>query len=152
MPSRLTSSAVRDMHANLSPTNAYFRFFNFSPRAPQREAERVSRPADDEHVALLALLHGELVGVATYEPAGTPGRAEIAFAVSDDMHGRGVATLLLEHLVSVARQRNLVAFQAETLPDNYAMQRRLRRRRAPGRAPFRRRSRRADVPAAGARR
>ena len=114
--------AVRDMHANLSPTNAYFRFFNFSPRAPQREAERVSRPADDEHVALLALLHGELVGVATYEPAGTPGRAEIAFAVSDDMHGRGVATLLLEHLVSVARQRNLVAFQAETLPDNYAMQ------------------------------
>jgi hypothetical protein len=58
--------AVRDMHANLSPTNAYFRFFNFSPRAPQREAERVSRPADDEHVALLALLHGELVGVATY--------------------------------------------------------------------------------------
>jgi acyl-CoA synthetase (NDP forming)/GNAT superfamily N-acetyltransferase len=114
--------AVRDMHANLSPTNAYFRFFNFSPRAPQREAERVSRPADDEHVALLALLHGELVGVATYEPAGTPGRAEIAFAVSDDMHGRGVATLLLEHLVSVARQRDLVAFQAETLPDNYAMQ------------------------------
>ena len=35
--------AVRDMHANLSPTNAYFRFFNFSPRAPQREAERVLR-------------------------------------------------------------------------------------------------------------
>ena len=39
------------------------------------------------------------------------------------MHGRGVATLLLEHLVSMARQRRLTAFAAETLPDNLAMQR-----------------------------
>lgn len=34
-----------------------------------------------------------------------------------------VATLLFEHLVSIARQRGLTAFEAETLPDNYAMQR-----------------------------
>ncbi len=117
------AAAVREMHANLSPDNAYFRFFNLSPRAPEREAKRVCRPEDDRHVALLALLSGELVGVATYEATDRPGRAEIAFAVSDDMHGRGIATLLLEHLVSMARQRSLIAFEAETLPDNYAMQR-----------------------------
>ena len=116
------ADAVREMHANLSPGNAYFRFFNLSPRAPDREAKRVSRPENEDHVALLALLGNKLVGVATYELTNKPGRAEIAFAVSDDMHGRGVATLLLEHLVSVARQRNLTAFEAETLPDNYAMQ------------------------------
>jgi acyl-CoA synthetase (NDP forming)/RimJ/RimL family protein N-acetyltransferase len=119
----LDAAAVREMHANLSPDNAYFRFFNLSPRAPEREARRVCRPEDGQHVALLALLSGKLVGVATYEPTDRPGRAEIAFAVSDDMHGRGIATLLLEHLVSAARQRNLTAFEAETLPDNYAMQR-----------------------------
>ena len=111
------------MHADLSPDNAYFRFFNLSPRAPEREATRVSRPPDDKHLALLALLSGQLVGVATYEVSEAPDRAEIAFAVSDDMHGRGIATLLLEHLVSLGRQRNLTAFEAETLPDNYAMQR-----------------------------
>jgi acyl-CoA synthetase (NDP forming)/RimJ/RimL family protein N-acetyltransferase len=115
--------AVRQMHADLSPANAYFRFFHVSPRAPEREAERVCRPEDNDHVALLALLAGQLVGVATYEATGKPGRAEIAFAVSDEMHGRGVATLLLEYLVSLARQRKLTAFEAETLPDNYAMQR-----------------------------
>ena len=116
------ANAVREMHANLSADNAYFRFFSLSPQAPEREAQRVCRPPAPDHVALLALLSGQLVGVASYEPTSVPGRAEIAFAVSDAMHGRGVATLLLEHLVSLARQRNLTAFEAETLPDNYAMQ------------------------------
>jgi acyl-CoA synthetase (NDP forming)/RimJ/RimL family protein N-acetyltransferase len=116
------AEAVRELHANLSPDNAYFRFFSLSSQAPEREATRVCRPADDRHLALLALLSGRLVGVATYEATRDPGHAEIAFAVSDDMHGRGIATLLLEHLVSVARQRNLTALEAVTLPDNYAMQ------------------------------
>ena len=114
---------VREMHRELSPANSYFRFFSFSPQAPEREAKRLCRPDDDDHVALLARLEGRLVGVASYEPSGRPGVAEIAFAVSDEMHGRGVATLLLEHLVSLARQRRLTAFAAETLPDNIAMQR-----------------------------
>jgi acyl-CoA synthetase (NDP forming)/RimJ/RimL family protein N-acetyltransferase len=116
------AEAVREMHAELSPDNAYFRFFNLSPRAPDREAQRLCRPPASDHVALLALLSGQLVGVASWEATGKPGRAEIAFAVSDAMHGRGIATLLLEHLVSLGRQRNLAAFEAETLPDNYAMQ------------------------------
>ncbi|HEY2313247.1 MAG TPA: GNAT family N-acetyltransferase [Streptosporangiaceae bacterium] len=114
---------VRQMHEQLSPSNSYFRFFSYSPLAPEREAQRLSRPDDGEHAALLARLDGKLVGVASYEPSGRPGIAEIAFAVSDEMHGRGVATLLLEHLVSLARQRRLTAFAAETLPDNIAMQR-----------------------------
>jgi acyl-CoA synthetase (NDP forming)/RimJ/RimL family protein N-acetyltransferase len=116
------AESVREMHANLSPDNAYFRFFSLSSQAPEREASRVCRPVDDSHLALLALLDGRLVGVASYEVLAAPGRAEIAFAVPDDMHGRGVATLLLEHLVSAARQCNLAAFEAATLPDNYAMQ------------------------------
>jgi acyl-CoA synthetase (NDP forming)/RimJ/RimL family protein N-acetyltransferase len=114
---------VQQMHEELSPSNSYFRFFSYSPQAPEREARRLCRPEDADHAALLARLDGRLVGVASYEPSGRPGVAEIAFAVSDAMHGRGVATLLLEHLVSLARQRRLTAFAAETLPDNIAMQR-----------------------------
>ena len=59
--------------------------------------------------------------MASYEPAPRPGVAEVAFAVPDDMHGRGIATLLLEHLVSVARERGLRAFTAEALPENRPM-------------------------------
>jgi acyl-CoA synthetase (NDP forming)/GNAT superfamily N-acetyltransferase len=112
---------VRVMHAQLSLENSYFRFFSFSPQAPEREAKRLTRPPGPDHAALLALLGGELVGVASYEATGKPGVAEVAFAVADEMHGRGIATLLLEHLVSLARQRHLTAFAAETLPENMAM-------------------------------
>jgi len=113
--------AVREMHAAMSPDNMYLRFFSASSHMAEREARRVCREPGPEHDALLAWLGGRLVGVATYEPSGRPGVVEIAFAVPDDMHHRGIATLLLEHLVSLARRRELRAFTAEALPENAAM-------------------------------
>jgi acyl-CoA synthetase (NDP forming)/GNAT superfamily N-acetyltransferase len=115
------SDAVRGMHEQMSPDNIYLRFFNVSKLSAAREAKRVTRPAGPDHCALLAFFGDRLVGLASYEPTGTPGVAEIAFAVTDDMHGRGVATLLLDHLVSDARLRDLRAFTAQTLATNSAM-------------------------------
>ncbi len=113
--------AVRAMHAALSPDNMYLRFFSLSPGAAEQEAMRVCREPAADHAALLAWQDGRLAGVAAYEPAGKPGVAEVAFAVPDDMHGRGIASLLLEHLVWQARQRGLEAFTGETLAENSAM-------------------------------
>ena len=113
--------AVRQMHARMSPANSYLRFFSLSPQSADREAKRVRRPHDVTHCALLAWLGDQLVGVASYEPTAKPGIAEIAFAVSDHMHGRGVASLLLDHLISTARLRGVRAFTAQTLADNIAM-------------------------------
>ncbi len=115
------AEAVRAMHAALTPENAYLRFFSMSPLNAEREATRVCREPGPAHRALLAWLGGELAGVASYEPTRKPGAAEIAFAVPDHLHGRGVATLLLDHLVSAARQRHLTSFVAEVLPENTAM-------------------------------
>ena len=113
--------AVRAMHAALSPDNMYLRFFSMSPVAAEQEAKRVCREPDSDHAALLAWQDDRLVGVGAYEPTGKPGVAEVAFAVPDDMHGRGIASVLLEHLVWQARQRGLEAFTAETLAENSAM-------------------------------
>ena len=115
------TEAVRAMHAAMSLDNIYLRFFSMSPGAAEQEAKRVCREPDSDHAALLAWQGDRLVGVAAYEPAGKPGVAEVAFAVSDDMHGRGIASLLLEHLVWQARQHGLRAFTAETLAENSAM-------------------------------
>jgi len=115
------SGAVLRFYQAISPDNLYLRFFSMSKRAAEQEAERVCRPPDARHVSLLAILDTDVVGVASYEPTSTPGVAEVAFAVADHMHGRGIATLLLEHLVSLGRTRQVHAFTAETLPENSAM-------------------------------
>jgi len=112
--------AVRRLHEAMSPENLYFRFFSASRVSAEREARRVCLEGRPGMVALVGLLGDELVGVASYEPVGD-GVAEVAVAAADGMHGRGVATLLLEHLVSLARANGVTAFTAEVLADNYAV-------------------------------
>ena len=118
--------AVRHLHEVMSPDNLYLRFFSMNRQAAEQEARRVSREDGPGHGALLGFLGDELVGVASYESAperGTaePESAEVAFAVADGMHGRGVATLMLEHLVSLARERGVRLFTASALPENFPM-------------------------------
>jgi acyl-CoA synthetase (NDP forming)/GNAT superfamily N-acetyltransferase len=134
-------AAVQAMHEAMSPDNAYLRFFSISRTAAEREARRVTREPGPDHAALLALYGAEVVGVASYEvvaeerrsarghghagdesTSASPGKtAEVAFAVADTMHHRGIATLLLEHLVSLARARRIESFTAETLSENIGM-------------------------------
>jgi acyl-CoA synthetase (NDP forming)/GNAT superfamily N-acetyltransferase len=109
------------MHAAMSPDNMYLRFFSLSPANADHEAERVCRTSGPDHMALLAWSGDTVVGVASYEVTGRPDKAEVAFAVADRMHGHGIATLLLDHLVSCARQHQIRAFTAETLLENSAM-------------------------------
>ena len=114
--------AVRDMHTKMSTDNLYLRFFGVSSVAAEQEARRLCREPAPDHVALLAVLDGELIGCGSYEVAGDDSRsAEFAMAVADDMHNRGVGTLLLEHLISMARGQRLHAFTAETLVENALM-------------------------------
>jgi len=116
-------AAVKAMHEAMSPDNAYLRFFSTSRTAAEREARRVTREQAPDHAALLALYGAEVAGVASYEVVSSGGGkiAEVAFAVADSMHHRGIATLLLEHLVSIARARGIESFTAETLSENISM-------------------------------
>ena len=117
--------AVKAMHQAMSPDNAYLRFFSLSRQAAETEARRICRLSRPGRAALLALEGGEVVGVASYEALDGPGtdhkEAEVAFAVADRMHHRGIATLLLEHLVGYARSHGVTAFTGLTLAENSAM-------------------------------
>jgi acyl-CoA synthetase (NDP forming)/GNAT superfamily N-acetyltransferase len=117
--------AVKAMHEAMSPDNTYLRFFNISRLVAETEARRITRPTRPGHVALLALSADEVVGCASYDvPGGPPdpgGVAEVAFAVADHMHDRGIATLLLEYLVSYARSHQITVFTAQTLSENAPM-------------------------------
>ena len=113
-------NAVKAMHKAMSPDNTYMRFFNISRLVAEIEARRICKDPVPGQVALLALAGDEVVGVASYV-SEAQGQAEVAFAVADHMHHRGVATLLLEHLVSFARSHQITTFTAETLTENKAM-------------------------------
>jgi acyl-CoA synthetase (NDP forming)/GNAT superfamily N-acetyltransferase len=110
---------VRQLHEAMSQDNLYFRFFSASRSSAEWEARRVCLRDDPGRVALLGVLGDEVVGVASYEVTADAAAAEVALAVADGMHGHGIATLLLEHLVSLARAQEVKVLVADVLPDNY---------------------------------
>ncbi len=115
-------AAVQAMHEGMSADNSCLRFFSNSRLSAGQEARRVCRPPAADHMALLAVSDGQIIGVASYEAEDHPQTAEVAFAVPDTMHGRGIGTLLLEHLVSAAMQRGIGTFTVSVLADNAEMQ------------------------------
>ena len=115
-------AAVQAMHEAMSPDHAYLRFFSISRLSAENEARRVCRAPAADHTALLGLYGGTIVGVASYEVAAPGDTAKIAFAVADDLHSRGVGTLLLEHLVSAGLRQGVRTFTAPVLATNAEMQ------------------------------
>ena len=114
-------NAVKAMHQAMSPDNTYMRFFNISRLAAEIEARRICRDPVPGQVALLALARTTRWSAWPATSPKSQGQAEVAFAVADHMHNRGVATLLLEHLVSFASSHQITTFTAETLTENKAM-------------------------------
>jgi acyl-CoA synthetase (NDP forming) len=55
------------------------------------------------------------------DQAGTSDQAEIAFAVSDALHGHGIATLLAEHLITAVERAGIRRVLAVTQGDNRDM-------------------------------
>lgn len=112
---------VRAMHEAMSPENRRMRFFVSGSVAVDELSHRICAEPGRDHQALLAVLDGEVIGAASYDATDRPDVAEVALAVADRFHGRGVGTLLLEHLASRARRNGITAFRADVLPDNHGM-------------------------------
>jgi len=115
------ADALVAFHGRLSPRTIHFRFFSPRPRLSPREVERFTTVDHDDRVALVAELGHELVAVARYDRLPATSSAEVAFVVGDAHQGRGLGTLLLEHLAAAARERGITRFFADTLPDNRRM-------------------------------
>ena len=110
-----------DFHARQSPQSIYYRYFSPRPRLSEREVEHLTHVDHVDRFALVALRADELIGVARYDRWRHRSEAEVAFFVDDANHGRGLATVLLEHLAARAREVGLTAFTASVLPDNRKM-------------------------------
>jgi acyl-CoA synthetase (NDP forming)/GNAT superfamily N-acetyltransferase len=112
---------VAELHEDMSSDNLRLRFFNVSSSAASSYVDHVLTSCEDGGLLALGLWrHDRLAGLATAEVTD-PQSAEIAFVVSEEAHGLGIATLLLEHLAAAARAAGIRRFTADVLMDNGPM-------------------------------
>jgi acetyl coenzyme A synthetase (ADP forming)-like protein len=116
--------ALRAFFERLSPDSRYRRFFSVS--VPRQEL--ITRLCDsaDPHAGLTLLVTRTWEGEPRVIAAGSylavdEKTAEVAFAVDDAFHGKGLATLLLERLALLAVGHGFTRFWAVTHADNRAM-------------------------------
>ncbi|WP_320064616.1 GNAT family N-acetyltransferase [Micromonospora sp. RTGN7] len=110
------------MHARFSERTRYLRYFSPYPRIPERDLRRFVVVDHRDREAFVVLAADRIVAVGRYERLGPEApEAEVAFVVEDAYQGRGIGSVLLEHLADAARRTGIVHFVAEVLPANGAM-------------------------------
>src|SRR6516162_10142687 len=107
-----------------SAQSLYRRFFGARRGFTEREIAFFVEVDFASHVALVASVEEEgrpvIAGGARYVVVA-PGQAEVAFAVVDEYHGRGIGAALMRHLAAIASKASLKQLVAEVLPDNIPM-------------------------------
>lgn len=118
------SDAMRRFFDALSPESRRLRFLAASRASEELIARLCDNGNPHEALTLIACRRGELgthvIGIGSYFADSEAG-AEVAFAVDDAFHGRGIASALLERLVLYGRDQNFEYFSASVLPENYPM-------------------------------
>src|SRR6478609_1432658 len=113
--------ALREFLGKLSENSRWLRYFSLGVNLDKAARAGVAgdRP---EGYGLIVTTGAEqrVVAHAVFELERAD-RAEVAFAVADEMQGRGLATVLIAHLAQVASARGITTFTATVLPENRRM-------------------------------
>ncbi|WNV74011.1 bifunctional GNAT family N-acetyltransferase/acetate--CoA ligase family protein [Geodermatophilus sp. DSM 44513] len=104
-----------------SDQTRYYRFFGPMKRLSDRDLYRFTHVDHDARVAFVLVLGDQVVGVGRYDRYPGTDDAEVAFLVEDAHQGRGLGSVLLEHLAAAARERGITTFVAEVLAQNNRM-------------------------------
>jgi RimJ/RimL family protein N-acetyltransferase len=113
-------SALLRFLRGLSPASVYLRFC--CGGANLRAAVTRFMQIQDDRVGIVACdVKGEIVGHAEYLLTRTPGQAEVAIVVADQMHGKGLGRQLVQCLAAEASEHGVEEFVATVLPSNTAM-------------------------------
>ena len=112
---------LTSFYDSLSDESRYFRFFS-SARSSGQVMKRFVELDADSGFGLVALGSATpaIAGHATYIRTG-PSRAEVAFAIADEMQRLGLGTILLGQLAGVASASGIEEFYATVLPENHRM-------------------------------
>jgi acetyl coenzyme A synthetase (ADP forming)-like protein len=113
------------LFSRASGESLWLRFFTAAKRLDRRDLERM---VDIDGTARMTYVvtRGEgpteqVLAVGNYVRLPRWDTAEVAFFVDDAFQGKGLGTLLLEHLAAHARQQGILTLVADVLPENQRM-------------------------------
>jgi acetyl coenzyme A synthetase (ADP forming)-like protein len=119
-PGQADAPRLVEFFRTLSDRSLYLRFHGH-PRVDEELVRPVLDPDWIERGALIGTKDDRIVAAATYVRLRDLHCAEVAFAVADELQGRGIATRLLERLAASASSVGIDEFIAEVMLDNNAM-------------------------------
>lgn len=114
---------LQEFHGALSDRTRYLRYFGPYPRISPKDLYRTTHVDYHDRVGLVLELGDAIVAVGRYEllEREGPRAAEVAFVVADGHQGRGLGSILLEHLAGAAAENKIETFVAEVLAENTVM-------------------------------
>src|SRR3954465_15940408 len=91
--------AIVQFHSRMRDRTRYLRYFSPYPRIPERDLARFVNADHRDRAALVIVSGPRIRAVGRYERLGQGApEAEVAFVVEDAHQGRGIGSVLLEHL------------------------------------------------------
>jgi RimJ/RimL family protein N-acetyltransferase len=112
-------SVLETVFEGLSARSRERRFLVPMPRLPGGHRRALADVDGWRHVAWVALVDGEPVGICRYVMTA-PDSAELAFEVVDAHQGRGIGSALVDAVTNVARARGITWLEASVESGNQA--------------------------------
>ncbi|WP_426241631.1 GNAT family N-acetyltransferase [Nocardioides sp. LHG3406-4] len=113
------TEALEAVFDGLSPRSRRQRYLTSMPRLPGYARRVLANVDARDHVAWLALVAGRPAGICRYVRTGRD-TAELAFEVVDAEQGRGVGSVLVDAVTTVARASGVEWLEVVVEPDNAA--------------------------------
>jgi GNAT superfamily N-acetyltransferase len=122
------SGRLLEAFGSLDRESVYTRFFSYKRELTETELKQFTDVDFDHVVALVATTTTEdvetIIAGGRYITDDAPGptrSAEVAFTTEENYQGRGIARLLLRHLVRIARENGVSRLEADVLAGNQPM-------------------------------
>ena len=113
--------SLHDLAAHMSPEDLRLRFFTPVRGLSHAVAARLTQIDYDREMAVIAMHHGTMLGIAHFFADPDRLSAEYAVAVRSDWQGRGIGYLLMSRLIEIARQTGVGELVGEVLVENRTM-------------------------------
>ncbi len=118
---------LNDLFYELSEETIRHRFLRDQKTLSEMELQELCNLDYEKDMAIVACLPAKeaeeeiVVGVARYYLDPSTGFADATLVVADQMHNRGIGSLLMKHLVEVARRQGVHGLTGELYADNERM-------------------------------